>query len=189
VHAAGISPTMADPRRIFEVNLVGTQLMLDAFEPLASDLTAAVCFSSSAAYQLAPFVTPEQDALLGNPLDPAFLDAASAQFNDSGYAYAMSKRGVISAVGRASVTWGGRGARVNSVAPGVINTPMGRREMEQQPVMRDMVSASALKRAGEAAEVASVVAFLLSEQASYVSGIDILVDGGTLQGLAHPAAG
>jgi NAD(P)-dependent dehydrogenase (short-subunit alcohol dehydrogenase family) len=188
VHAAGISPTMGDARRIFDVNLVGTQLLLDAFEALVTDGTAAVCFSSSAAYQLAPFVTPEQDLLLDDPLTPDFLDRATAQFADPGYAYAMSKRGVIRAAGRAAVTWGRRGGRVNSFAPGIIDTPMGRQELENQPMMQDMLAACPTGRAGDPAEVANLVRFLVGDDATYISGIDVLIDGGMLQGLQHPAS-
>ena len=183
VHAAGISPTMGDARRIFEINLVGTQLLLDAFEPLVTEGSAAVCFSSSAAYQVAPFVNPEQDALLDDPLASRFLDRATTAFSDPGYAYAMSKRGVIRAAGRAAVSWGRRGGRVNSVAPGIIDTPMGRQELDNQPLMQDMLAACPAGRRGSAAEVAAVVRFLVGDDASYVSGIDVLVDGGMLQGL------
>src|SRR4051795_10504971 len=76
VHAAGISPTMADARRILEVDLVGTQLLLDAFEPLVVAGSAAVCFASSAAYQIGPYVTEEQEDLLRDPLAPDFLERA-----------------------------------------------------------------------------------------------------------------
>jgi NAD(P)-dependent dehydrogenase (short-subunit alcohol dehydrogenase family) len=184
VHAAGISPTMAEARRVFEVDLVGTQLLLDAFEPLVVAGSAAVCFSSMAAYQIAPFVDPAHDELIDDPMAVGFLDRISALITDSGHAYAVAKRGVVRAVARAAVRWGPRGGRVNSIAPGIIDTPMGRQELEQQPLMRDMLDQVPLARLGKPDEVAAVAAFLVSDDASFVSGVDVLVDGGTISGMA-----
>ena len=183
-HAAGVSPTMADVRRILEVDLVGTALLLAAFEPLVEPGSAAVCFSSSSAYQIAMLgIDVELQALVSEPLASGFLDAASERLADSGLAYAWAKRGVITTAARAAVAWGGRGGRVNSLSPGLIDTPMGRQEAEQQPVMQIMLDKTPLQRLGQPEEVAAVVAFLLSEAASFISGIDLLVDGGMLQGL------
>jgi len=184
VHAAGISPTMADPRRVFEVDLVGTKHLLDVFEPLVTAGTAAVCFSSSAAYQVAPFVDPALDVMLDDPTASDFLDRITEVVTDSGFAYSLAKRGVIRAVGRAAVGWGARGGRVNSVAPGLIDTPMGRQEFEQQPIMQTMLERTPLHRLGQPFEVSALVGFLISDSASFISGIDVLVDGGMTQGMA-----
>jgi NAD(P)-dependent dehydrogenase (short-subunit alcohol dehydrogenase family) len=184
-HAAGISPTMGSARQMFEVDLVGTQMLLDAFAELVVPGSAAVCFASSAAYSVAPFINADHEALLSDPLAPDFLDhAVTAVGDDSGFGYALAKVGVIRAAGRAAVRWGGRGGRVNSVSPGLIDTPMGRQELDRQPAMRDMFEGIPLSRFGLAEEVASAVAFLLSDAASFTSGIDVLVDGGMMQGLA-----
>ncbi len=185
VHAAGISPTMAGARRVIEVDLVGTQLLLDAFEPLAGPGSAAVCFSSSAAYQitLAP-PDPEFDALLANPLADGFLDAAVAKVgDDSGLAYAWAKRGVVLISAKAAARWGAKGGRVVSLAPGLIDTSMGRQEMAQQEFMQTILANTPLQRQGSAEEVAALVAFLISDDASFISGIDVLIDGGAFAGL------
>jgi NAD(P)-dependent dehydrogenase (short-subunit alcohol dehydrogenase family) len=182
VHSAGISPTMGDARRVLEVDLVGTQLLLDAFEPLVEPGSAALCFSSSAAYAVAPFLDPTQEALLADPLADGFLDRATvAVADDPGLAYALAKVGVIRAAARAAVRWAARGGRVNSLAPGLIDTPMGRQELEQQAAMRDMLARVPAGRLGRPEEVAAVAAFLVSDAASYVNGIDVLVDGGLEQ--------
>jgi NAD(P)-dependent dehydrogenase (short-subunit alcohol dehydrogenase family) len=186
-HAAGISPMMADARRVFEVDLVGTQLLLDAFEELVVPGSAAVCFASSAAYQVAPFVNPDQDLLLDTPLAPDFLLQASTAFTDSGHAYSMAKRGVIRAVGRAAVRWGPRGGRVNSVSPGLIDTPMGRMEFDKQPIMKQLLDGTPLGRLGQPGEVSATAAFLLSDAASFISGTDVLVDGGMTKGTSMAA--
>jgi len=190
VHAAGISPTMADARRVMAVDLIGTQLLLDAFAPLVGPGSAAVCFASSSAYQIAlGGPDPEADALVEDPLAPGFLDAVTARFPDSGLAYGWAKRGVIRAAARAARTWGPQGGRVNSVSPGLIDTEMGRQEFAQQPIMQVMLDATPVSRLGRPDEVATLVGFLVSDHAAFISGIDILIDGGCLEGLRGLMAG
>ena len=184
VHAAGISPTMADARRIFEVDLLGTQRLLDAFAPLVESGSSAVCFASSAAYQISLLGDdPELEALVEDPLSTDFLDRAASRFDDSGLAYGWAKRGVIRAAARAAVTWGRRGGRVNSVSPGIIETGMGRQEFDAQPMMQVMLDHTPVGRLGRPEEVAAVVHFLVSADASFISGVDVLIDGGCLEGL------
>jgi NAD(P)-dependent dehydrogenase (short-subunit alcohol dehydrogenase family) len=190
VHAAGISPTMAPPRRIFEVDLIGTQLVLDAFAPLVVTGTTAVCFASSAAHQIALMgPRPDLEAFVEAPMAEGFLDEAEARFTDGGLAYGWAKRGVVRAAARAAITWGARGGRVVSLSPGMIDTGMGRQELEAQPMMQVMLEATPLERLGRPEEIAAVVAFVISDAASFLTGTDLLVDGGCLEGLRGLAAG
>jgi NAD(P)-dependent dehydrogenase (short-subunit alcohol dehydrogenase family) len=177
VHAAGLSPTMADPRRIVEVNLLGTTRLLDAFEPLVSPGSAAVCFASSAGYLPLELLGPELTRLIQDPRADDLLDRAAALLPDTGMAYAWSKKGVQLEAAKAAVLWGRRGGRVVSLSPGLIDTPMGRQEFENQPMMKPMLENTPLGRFGRAEELASVAAFLVSDDASFVSGVDLLVDG------------
>jgi NAD(P)-dependent dehydrogenase (short-subunit alcohol dehydrogenase family) len=188
-HAAGLSPTMADPRRIVEVNLLGTARLLDAFGPLVTSGSAAVCFASSAGYLPLELLGPELSQLVREPRAEGFLDRAAALLPDSGMAYAWSKKGVQLEAAKAAVKWGRRGGRVVSLSPGLIDTPMGRQEFENQPMMKPMLDNTPLGRLGTADEIATVVNFLLSDDASFVSGIDVLVDGALGAASSPPPAG
>ena len=182
-HAAGISPTMADWRRIFEVDLIGTAMLAQALRPLATVGTATVNFASMAAV-LRPSAPgdAELDGLMADPLQDGFLDklreAAGPDLENSGAAYSLAKRGVKVFSQREAIRVGPQGARVVSLSPGLIDTPQGQQEAEEHPVMAEMLKATPLGRLGQAHEVAKVVAFALSDEASFLSGIDLLVDGG-----------
>ena len=178
VVTAGVSPAMADARTIFDVDLAGTARVLQAFDSLVVSGSVAVCIASMAGHLGGPWPdeTLEQlDAPLSSP-DAGLTD-------DPGFAYLLAKLGVMRLVRRTSLVWGGRGARILSVSPGVVDTPMGRAEVDSTSGAAELARGSALGRMGRPEELAAVIAFLCSDQASYMTGTDILVDGGAVAAL------
>jgi len=186
-HAAGISPAMADWRRVFEVDLIGTALLTDALWPLATTGTAVVCFASMAPLLGLVEIDAAPDPVLDHPLDVGFLDriheAVGPEIEDSGIAYMWAKRGVHRLVRREAVRFGRAGARICSISPGIIDTPMGRLEAAARPTNDWLVEQTPLGREGRPEEVAAAVTFLLSGDASFVNGIDVPVDGGVIAAL------
>jgi NAD(P)-dependent dehydrogenase (short-subunit alcohol dehydrogenase family) len=183
-HAAGVSPTMADWREIMAVDLVGTAMLVDGCRALATDGTAIVCFASISALLAIPDADAPPDTVLDDPLHPEFIErigqAIGSAVEDPGMAYTWAKRGVHRLVRREALPFGRLGARICSVTPGIIDTPMGRQESDAHSVMDMLVGASAIGREGAPEEVANAVAFLLSDEARYITGIDLPVDGGVM---------
>lgn len=184
VITAGLSPSMARGRAIYEVNLRGTSRVLDTLEPSVGEGSAAVCFSSMAAHLVPP--SAPVDEILDEPQSPTFYDDLAAQgidVDEPQSAYPLSKRGVVRLVRRRAGAWGRRGGRLLSLSPGIVDTGMGRLEAEHEPAMAQMVEASALGRTARPEEVAAVAAFLVSDGASFMTGTDVLVDGGAVTAL------
>jgi NAD(P)-dependent dehydrogenase (short-subunit alcohol dehydrogenase family) len=180
-HTAGLSPTMADPETILMVNLAATIRLVDAVESRMAAGGAAVLIASMAGAMAAG---PQLDGMLAGidaPDDVAQLVPAAT---NSGAAYSFSKRGVQLIAKRRAKRWGARGARIVSLSPGIIDTPMGQLEMGVTAEIGGMVAASALARMGRSEEIATAVAFLCSSAASFVTGTDLLVDGGAVAALS-----
>jgi NAD(P)-dependent dehydrogenase (short-subunit alcohol dehydrogenase family) len=189
IHAAGISPTMADWRRIFEVDLVGTALLAEGLRPLATAGTALVFFASMAPMIAGVDLDPDPDiaAVLDDPLAEGFLDrlrdTAGPDIENTGLAYTWAKHGVHRFARAEAVRLGPSGARACSISPGVILTPQGKQEAADKVSMQRLIDRTPLGRPGESDEVAAVAAFLVSDDAGFLNGIDILVDGGVLAAL------
>ncbi|MHB8463269.1 MAG: SDR family oxidoreductase [Acidimicrobiales bacterium] len=186
-HTAGVSPVQATSERIVQVDVVGTARVLDAFEPHARPGTVAVCIASMAGTMtaLAPDV---ERALATTPTEElADLPVLAAAGLDPGSAYGIAKRANQLRVQAASVAWGARGGRVVSISPGIISTPMGQQELAGPvgDMMRSMIEMSACKRLGTPEDIAAAVEFLASTAAAFITGTDILVDGGVVAALRN----
>jgi NAD(P)-dependent dehydrogenase (short-subunit alcohol dehydrogenase family) len=178
VITAALSGTMAPGRVIFDVNLIAMEYLLRAVEPLLRPGSVAVCFSSVSGHRVPNL--PAVNAALDDPLSPQFFErlVAAGVDPDARMAYALSKLGILRMVRRLAPAWGARGARILSLSPGTTDTPMARQEMAANPIMEDLIRNRPLARIGRPEETAKVVAFLTSEGASYMTGSDVLVDGG-----------
>jgi NAD(P)-dependent dehydrogenase (short-subunit alcohol dehydrogenase family) len=176
INCAGLSPTMADAARILDVNLAGSMRLLDAVRPHLADGAAAVMFASTAGHMLGA----QLDEVIGKVTTADAVSSLMAVTPSSEAAYSVSKRGVQLLVRREAIAFGKKGARINSISPGIIDTPMGRYEMERQPMMKGLLAGTPLARMAQAEEVAAVAVFLCSPTASFVTGTDVLVDGGSM---------
>jgi NAD(P)-dependent dehydrogenase (short-subunit alcohol dehydrogenase family) len=185
VHTAGVSPVHATSQQIVDVDVIGTARVLDAFEPHVRPGTVAVCIASMAGTMttLPPDVlqllatTPTDELHALAVLDPTTMIP--------GIAYGIAKRANHVRVQAASIPWGRRGGRVVSISPGVISTPMGQAELAGPfgDSMRSMIEMSATRRVGTPDDIAAAAEFLASPAASFITGTDLLVDGGVIAAL------
>lgn len=182
VHTAGVSPTMATAERIYAVDLKGTANVVDAFLPAVNEGGSVVCISSMAGHFGIGKFPAELERHLGSAArDNLVLESFPT---NPGEAYVLAKRGNILRVQASAKRYGEKGVRINSVSPGVIQTPMGEAELKGPSgvYVQAMVGLSGCKRVGTPDDIAGVVAFLCGQDASYITGNDILVDGGTVAG-------
>ncbi|WP_416566172.1 SDR family oxidoreductase [Nocardia testacea] len=184
IHTAGVSPSMGPAESIMRVNAVGTVNINEAFLPLAGEGFAIVNVASMAAHMLPSILVPARRFALATRNPEAFLPAMISACRIAppalrpGLAYSISKRFVVWYSAKRAGEFGRRGARIVSVSPGSIDTDMGR--LEKQTGSAAMAEHAALRRFGTAEEVAEVLAFCAGENAGYLTGVDILCDGGTV---------
>jgi NAD(P)-dependent dehydrogenase (short-subunit alcohol dehydrogenase family) len=182
IHAAGVSPTQASPATILKVDLYGTALVLEEFGNVIASNGAGVVIASQSGHRL-PALTPEQNkALATTPADEllALPMLQPDQMTDSLFAYQISKRANSLRVMAEAVRWGKRGARINTISPGIIITPLAKDELTgpRGPGYRRMIELSAVGRAGTPDEVGAVGALLMGPDGAFITGSDFLMDGG-----------
>jgi NAD(P)-dependent dehydrogenase (short-subunit alcohol dehydrogenase family) len=193
VHLAGVSPMMDDAARILEVDLVGTAVLLNGLVTTAGPGSVAICIASIAAHLLP--VSSETQAVLDEPMAPdlaARLERALGSELGPGTAYALAKHGVVRLCQRSVADWGARGARVLSVSPGLIDTPMGQLELKDNPGKRGLIGRTPIdaphddgsaELPGRTADIADAIEFLAGPRARFISGCDVRVDGGLVAAL------
>jgi NAD(P)-dependent dehydrogenase (short-subunit alcohol dehydrogenase family) len=179
VVASGLGPPDGTFEQILEVNLRGMARLFDAFDDQVTDGSVVVGFASVAMFVSGtdPAMFAAVDDPLGDDL-PGRLRAAGVA-DDTVAAYCTSKRGVARLVRRKAAVWGPRGGRVVGIAPGLIDTPMGQRELDRGGGSKELRDGSALGRAGRPDEISAVVDFVCSPAASFLTGTTIVVDGGS----------
>ena len=160
IHAAGVSPTQASPATILKVDLYGTALVLEEFGNVIAHGGAGVVIASQSGHRL-PALTPDR---VTDPL----------------HAYQISKRANSLRVMAEAVRWGKRGARVNTISPGIIITPLAKDELTgpRGPGYRRMIELCPVGRAGTPDEVGSIGALLMGPDGAFITGSDFLMDGG-----------
>jgi NAD(P)-dependent dehydrogenase (short-subunit alcohol dehydrogenase family) len=182
-HTAGVSPVQAPADLVLAVDLVGAAHVLDVFGRAVAPGGAGVVISSMAGHLVPPLAADVERQIVATPAgELAALPAGRLGVPDAGIAYAFAKAAVAVRVRAAAKAWGRAGARVNSISPGVIATPMGHMELagSSGEFMRQMVASSATARLGTPDDIAAATEFLLSSRASFVTGTDLLVDGGAV---------
>jgi NAD(P)-dependent dehydrogenase (short-subunit alcohol dehydrogenase family) len=182
IHAAGVSPSQASPETVLRVDLYGTALVLEQFGNVIARGGSGVVIASQSGHRLPPLTVEQNKALATTPVEELLrlpfvqLD----QVKDSLHAYQLAKRGNSLRVMAEAVRWGKRGARINTISPGIIITPLAKDELTgpRGAGYRRMIEVSAAGRAGTPDEVAAVGALLMGPDGGFITGSDFLMDGG-----------
>jgi NAD(P)-dependent dehydrogenase (short-subunit alcohol dehydrogenase family) len=182
IHAAGVSPSQASPETILKVDLYGTALVLEEFGNVIAREGAGVVIASQSGHRLPALSTEHNATLATTPVEDllGLPMLQPDQIRDSLHAYQISKRGNSLRVMAEAVRWGKRGARVNTISPGIIITPLANDELKgpRGPGYRRMLEVSAAGRAGTPDEVGTVGALLMGPDGAFITGSDFLMDGG-----------
>jgi NAD(P)-dependent dehydrogenase (short-subunit alcohol dehydrogenase family) len=182
IHAAGVSPSQASPAAILSVDLYGTALVLEEFGNVIAPGGAGVVIASQSGHRLGALTAEEDAALAMTPADEllALPMLQPDQVKDSLHAYQLSKRGNALRVMAEAVRWGKREARVNTISPGIIFTPLAKDELTgpRGEGYRRMIELCPVGRGGTPDEVGTVGALLMGPEGAFITGSDFLMDGG-----------
>ena len=182
IHAAGVSPSQATPEVILAVDLYGTALVLEEFGNVIAPGGSCVIIASQSGHRLGA-LTAQQDAALATTPADELLTLPMLQpdnVTDPLHAYQLAKRGNSLRVMAEAVRWGKRRARVNTISPGIIITPLARDELTgpRGEGYRRMIELCPAGRAGTPDEVGTVGALLMGPDGAFITGSDFLMDGG-----------
>lgn len=182
VNAAGVSPSQAPIEAILKVDLYGTAVLLEEAGKVIAPGGVGVTISSQSGHRM-PALTPEQDEQLACTSTEELLKLDILQpenIRDTLHAYQMAKRCNEKRVMAESVKWGKKGARINSISPGIIVTPLALDEFNgpRGDFYKNMFAKCPAGRPGTADEVANVAELLMSDQGAFITGADFLIDGG-----------
>jgi NAD(P)-dependent dehydrogenase (short-subunit alcohol dehydrogenase family) len=184
VHTAAISQAQAPTaERIYAVNLVGTARMIEAFQPIANPGTVGVIIASVGA-QFVTIAPEVERALALAPVDELLAAIRRVPgHDDKSNAYLVARRGNQLRVERASLAWAARGARLVSISPGLISTAQGRLELREHPQVAAVLAGTPMQRIGTPDDIAGIVEWVTGPAASFVTGTDLRIDGGTIAAL------
>ncbi len=183
-NTAGVSPNMAPPDRVLAVDLYGSAIVFKEFERVIAPGGAGLIVSSMAGHMSAGLPEEQEHDLAFAPADELLSKPflSSEAVPNSMVAYIVSKRANHLRVQASAISWGKRGARVNSISPGIIATPLAQHELNSPigDIYRAMIDASPAKRMASPDEVAVAASYLLGPDAGFVTGSDLLIDGGVI---------
>jgi NAD(P)-dependent dehydrogenase (short-subunit alcohol dehydrogenase family) len=180
IHAAGVSPSQAPAAVILAVDLYGTALVLEEFGNIIAAGGSGVVISSQSGHRLGALTAEQDKALATTPTDELLALPMLQQVTDTLHAYQLAKRGNSLRVMAEAVRWAKRGARLNTISPGIIITPLAKDELTgpRGEGYRRMIEDSPVGRAGTPDEVGTVGALLMGAEGAFITGSDILMDGG-----------
>ncbi|MBR1648397.1 MAG: SDR family oxidoreductase [Alphaproteobacteria bacterium] len=181
INAAGVSPSQAPIEKVLQVDLYGTAVLMEEFGKVISEGGSAIMISSQSGHRLGALTQEENELLALTPTEELLNLDMLKNISNTLEAYQYSKRCNVLRVASESVKWGKKNARINSISPGIIITPLANDELNgpRGANYKKMIDLCPAHRAGTPDEVGDLAAFLMSDKAGFISGADFLIDGGT----------